>query len=69
MTAINSPCVNVCRMQGTLCLGCYRTLNEIAGWSQMSDAGKQQVLSAVAKRSVSVAENSDVLPAAQKKSG
>ena len=69
MTAINSPCVNVCRMQGTLCLGCYRTLNEIALWSQMSDAEKQQVLSQVAERSAGVTENSADLPTARKKTG
>ncbi|MDO9450169.1 MAG: DUF1289 domain-containing protein [Rugosibacter sp.] len=69
MTAIDSPCVNVCRMQGTLCLGCYRTLDEIALWSQMSGAEKQQVLSAVAERSASVTENSADLPAARKKFG
>ncbi len=69
MTAINSPCVNVCRMQGNLCLGCYRTLDEIALWSQMSDAEKQQVLSKVASRSAGEAENSAGLPAARKKSG
>ncbi len=50
MTAITSPCVNVCRMQGSLCVGCYRTLDEIAGWSQMGDAEKQRVLCAAAQR-------------------
>ncbi|HAN56714.1 MAG TPA: DUF1289 domain-containing protein [Betaproteobacteria bacterium] len=50
MTAINSPCVNVCRMQGNLCAGCHRTLDEIANWSQMSDAEKQRVLVAAAQR-------------------
>lgn len=69
MAAINSPCVNVCRMQGSLCLGCYRTLDEIAGWSQMSDAEKKQVLNKVAGRSASEAENGAVLQAAQKKTG
>lgn len=69
MTAINSPCVNVCRMQGNLCLGCYRTLDEIAGWSQMSDAEKQQVLNKVAGRSASEAENSAALQTVQKKTG
>jgi predicted Fe-S protein YdhL (DUF1289 family) len=58
MTAINSPCINVCRMQDNLCLGCYRTLDEIATWSQMSDAEKKQVLSKVANRSASAVENS-----------
>jgi uncharacterized protein len=26
-----------------LCMGCYRTLDEIAAWSTLDDADKQQV--------------------------
>jgi len=37
-------------MQGNLCAGCHRTLDEIANWSQMSDAEKQRVLVAAAQR-------------------
>lgn len=40
-----SPCVNVCVMdaQTGCCKGCWRTLEEIATWSQMSEAQRQQV--------------------------
>ena len=33
-----SPCVSVCRMDASaeLCVGCYRTLDEIAQWSTMA---------------------------------
>jgi predicted Fe-S protein YdhL (DUF1289 family) len=32
-----SPCINICALdeQG-YCLGCYRTLAEIAGWTRLS---------------------------------
>lgn len=66
MTVIDSPCVNVCRLQGNLCLGCYRTLDEIAMWSQMSAIEKKQVLSKVANRSVRDAENNPARPVVQK---
>jgi hypothetical protein len=66
MTVIDSPCVNVCRLQGNLCLGCYRTLDEIAMWSQMSAIEKKQVLSKVANRSVREAENNPARPVVQK---
>jgi len=52
-------------MQGGLCLGCYRTLDEIALWSQMSDAEKQQVLSQVTSRLAGEAENSAGFAAAR----
>ena len=42
---VPSPCICVCTMdQATgLCIGCYRTIDEIAGWSVMGDADKRAV--------------------------
>lgn len=40
MTAsIATPCVKVCVVDGEsgLCLGCFRTLAEVAGWARFSD--------------------------------
>ncbi len=49
---IPSPCISVCRMDdaGSLCLGCYRTLDEIARWSSADDAFKRQAWAAIAQR-------------------
>jgi hydroxymethylglutaryl-CoA lyase len=49
-----SPCINVCRMdaQTGLCLGCFRTIEEIADWSRASDAQRLRVLLAVERRRV-----------------
>jgi hypothetical protein len=49
-TDIASPCINVCRIEGEICAGCARTLDEIARWRQMPTAEKRQVLAAVAER-------------------
>ena len=40
-----SPCVGVCRMSddGALCIGCYRTIDEIAAWSRASQDFKREV--------------------------
>ncbi len=34
-----TPCIKVCMVDGAsgLCLGCFRTLHEIAAWSRFSD--------------------------------
>ena len=42
---VPSPCICVCTMEPTtgLCIGCFRTLDEIAGWSAMTDAQKREV--------------------------
>jgi hypothetical protein len=49
---VASPCVEVCRMDPAkeVCAGCWRTLDEIAGWRDMSDAERTAVLAAVAER-------------------
>jgi predicted Fe-S protein YdhL (DUF1289 family) len=49
---VPSPCLSVCRMDaaGTLCIGCYRTLDEIALWSRADDATKRQIWAAIAQR-------------------
>jgi predicted Fe-S protein YdhL (DUF1289 family) len=40
---VPSPCISVCTMNPDtgLCNGCYRTLDEIAAWSGLSDADKR----------------------------
>ncbi len=44
--SIASPCVMVCTVDGAsgLCLGCLRTLQEIATWSRMTDEGRAAVM-------------------------
>ena len=47
-----SPCINLCRIHaGTgYCEGCFRSLDEIAGWSRRADAEKRRILEAVDRR-------------------
>ena len=49
---IESPCNKVCVMNEAtgLCRGCYRTLDEIAGWGMMSDEEKEEVIGKLAER-------------------
>jgi hypothetical protein len=43
---IKTPCVKVCVVDGEsgLCLGCYRKLGEVAGWSRFSDAERDAIM-------------------------
>lgn len=43
--AIATPCVQVCIVDGAsgLCLGCHRTLAEIAGWRALTEAQRAAV--------------------------
>lgn len=49
---ITTPCVKVCIVDGEsgLCLGCYRTLPEIAQWGRLSEAERLEVTTALPAR-------------------
>jgi len=50
--SVESPCINVCRIHAerAVCRGCYRTLDEIAEWSQLADQDKRRVVAELAVR-------------------
>jgi hypothetical protein len=49
---VPSPCVQVCTLDPLtgLCVGCYRTVQEVADWLEMSAEEKRAVLERVAQR-------------------
>lgn len=49
---IATPCVKVCAVDGTsgYCLGCRRTLPEIAGWARLTDAERAVIMAALPDR-------------------
>ena len=48
---ITSPCSNVCRIDEArqICIGCGRTLDEIAMWTILTDAERSEVMARVTK--------------------
>ena len=55
---VESPCIAVCRidLSKEVCAGCYRTLEEIARWRNMTDIERNTVLAAVTRRREALAE-------------
>lgn len=49
---IATPCVKVCAVDGAsgYCLGCRRTLPEIAGWARLSDAEREAIMTTLPDR-------------------
>ncbi len=45
VSAVPSPCISVCRMDEATgwCLGCARTIDEIAAWGSLDDDAKREV--------------------------
>lgn len=49
---ISSPCVKTCAVSGQtgLCIGCGRTLAEIAGWAKFSEDERQKIMATLPAR-------------------
>jgi hypothetical protein len=49
---ISSPCTKVCTIdpRSGLCLGCGRTLGEIAGWASMSETERRRIMADLPQR-------------------
>ena len=42
---VDSPCVrNCCLDENDICLGCYRSITEICGWSKASAQEREEIL-------------------------
>ena len=52
MTPVASPCINVCTLDasGRQCLGCFRTIDEIATWGSLPEAEKARVVAMLPAR-------------------
>ena len=49
---VASPCVNVCRIDAATrrCFGCARTIDEIAGWTRLTDAERDRIMAELPRR-------------------
>jgi len=49
---ISTPCTQVCVVDGPsgLCLGCFRTLAEIGGWSRLDEARRIAIMAELPSR-------------------
>ena len=49
---IESPCINVCVIHPTerICAGCYRTIEEIGGWSRLDPETRSEIMAELPNR-------------------
>jgi len=49
---IRTPCIKVCVVDGAsgLCLGCYRTLPEVADWARLGEAEREAIMADLPSR-------------------
>ncbi len=50
--SIATPCIKVCVVDGEsgLCLGCYRTLGEVARWARLEEAERVAIMGELVSR-------------------
>jgi len=54
---IVSPCQNVCKIEDNICIGCFRTLDEISVWSKLSSQKRAEIMESVKKRGSQMPQN------------
>lgn len=49
---IESPCVNICVVhpETRICVGCYRSIDEIGAWSRMSPEARRDIMTVLPGR-------------------
>ena len=49
---ISTPCINVCAVSGAngLCVGCGRTLKEIAAWGGLDEGARRAIMAELPAR-------------------
>ncbi len=50
---VGSPCVKICIIhpQANICTGCFRSIDEISSWSNMSESERKGILKELPNRS------------------
>lgn len=58
---MKSPCINICQIDpiSSLCTGCLRSLDEIAGWASYSDQKRSDILQELPKRRTGAAAEAE----------
>jgi predicted Fe-S protein YdhL (DUF1289 family) len=60
VSAVSSPCIrNCCLDDDDICLGCFRSLEEITAWGGASDRLRRRILGRAANRKQQASRYSD----------
>ncbi|MBV9570447.1 MAG: DUF1289 domain-containing protein [Alphaproteobacteria bacterium] len=64
---IESPCIKVCTLEAEsgLCIGCGRSLDEIARWSSMPDVERQAIVRGLPDRLAAMPQAAAITSAKQ----
>jgi len=50
MGYVRSPCINICKLnENKICIGCHRTIDEIANWTKYTEKEKIKIIQNIQK--------------------
>ena len=44
MKTIESPCIQICKLENDICIGCGRTQDEIRDWMILTDEERKEIM-------------------------
>jgi predicted Fe-S protein YdhL (DUF1289 family) len=47
MKLIPNPCKSICKLKDNVCIGCYRTKEEIAAWPKLSNEQRYAIVTQI----------------------
>ena len=51
---MKSPCVGICKLEGSTCIGCLRSIEEIEAWASNTREEKEELLNDLRLRRLKV---------------
>ena len=54
---MESPCVKICKLIDSVCIGCYRTTEEITMWSKDTDEKRDTIIKEIQSSRCQVLSN------------
>jgi len=57
---MESPCINICALRADdICAGCWRSLDEIAAWSSLTEAERRRIMADLPARKAEAEAEAD----------
>ena len=54
---MESPCVQICKLIDSVCVGCFRTTKEITMWSKYTDKQREDIIKEIQSSRCQVLSN------------
>jgi predicted Fe-S protein YdhL (DUF1289 family) len=52
---MTSPCISICHLDDNdICVGCYRSANEITDWKNLDNESREQILAKARERELTL---------------